>query len=87
MNEKAEILFDAVTGIRPELVERALDAPIRRRPVWRRYAALAACLALIVGGAFALSQVRMGSSGGDGWTTGLIQISDSRIMASASSLG
>ena len=36
MNEKAEILFDAVTGIRPELVERALDAPIRRRPVWRR---------------------------------------------------
>ena len=26
MNEKAEILFDAVTGIRPELVERALEA-------------------------------------------------------------
>lgn len=41
-------------------------------PAWRQYAALAACLVLIVGGAFALSQVRMGSmgNGGDGWTGG-----------------
>ena len=61
MNEKAEILFDAVTSIRPELVERALDAPIRRRPVWRRYAALCACLALAVCvGWFALLSGGMG---------------------------
>ena len=61
MNEKAEVLFDAVTSIRPELVERALDAPIRRRPVWRRYAALCACLALAVCvGWFALLSGGMG---------------------------
>lgn len=47
MNKKAEILFDAVTEIRPELVEQALDQPLRRLSAWRRAGALcAACLAL-----------------------------------------
>lgn len=46
MSEKAELLFDAITSIRPELVEEALDQPVRRRPAWRRYGPLCACLAL-----------------------------------------
>lgn len=48
MREKAEILFDAVTGIREELVEEAQDYVFRRRSPWRRYMPLAACLALAV---------------------------------------
>ena len=48
MREKAEILFDAVTNIREELVEEAQDYVFRRRTTWRRYMPLAACLALVV---------------------------------------
>lgn len=49
MRSKAEILFDAITGIREELVEEAQNHVFRRRPArWRRYAPLAACLALVV---------------------------------------
>lgn len=44
---KAEIFFDAVTNIREELVEEALDHRFRRRVPWGRYAGLAACLALV----------------------------------------
>lgn len=69
----AERIFDAITNVRSDYVDEAGDYRFVRRhrwtvpAEWRRYAALAACLALIVGGTFALSQVRMGSSGGDGW--------------------
>ena len=45
---KAEIFFDAITGLREELVEEALDCRFRRRVPWSRYAGLAACLALVV---------------------------------------
>jgi len=48
MREKAEILFDAITGIREDLVEEAQDYVFRRRVRWRRFAGLAACLALAV---------------------------------------
>lgn len=66
MREKAEIFFDAVTGIREELVEEAQAYVFRRRPArWRRYAPLAACLALAVllgySGLF-LSGVRYGGA-------------------------
>lgn len=65
----AERLFDAITDVRGDYVDAAGDYRFERRrrlwpAAWRRYAALAACLAVIVGGAFALSQTRMGSSGG-----------------------
>ena len=73
----AERVFDAITQVRDDYVDAAGDHRFARRrwtapPTWRQYAALAACLVLIVGGAFALSQVRMGSmdNGGDGWTGG-----------------
>ena len=46
MSQKAEILFDAITGIRAELVEEAQRYTFRRRAYWRRYGALAACLVL-----------------------------------------
>lgn len=45
---KAEIFFDAITGLREELVEEALNHRFRRRVRWERYAGLAACLALAV---------------------------------------
>ena len=45
---KADIFFDAITGLREELVEEALDCRFRRRVPWSRYAGLAACLALVV---------------------------------------
>lgn len=48
MREKAEIFFDAVTYIRPELVEEAQNYVFRRRTVWRRLVPLAACLTLAV---------------------------------------
>lgn len=74
----AERIFDAITDVRGDYVDAAGDYRFARRhpavpAAWRQYAALAACLVLIVGGAFALSRVRMGGSGGDaggGWTSG-----------------
>lgn len=44
---KAEIIFDAITGIREELIDGAQDYRFQKqRRAWGRYAALAACLAL-----------------------------------------
>ena len=62
----AEQIFDAITQVRDDYVDAAGDYRFARRrwtvpAAWRQYAALAACLVLIVGGVFALSQVRMGS--------------------------
>lgn len=49
MNSKAEIIFDAITGIREHIVEEAQDYCFRRRRLpWRRYAGWVACLALAV---------------------------------------
>ena len=69
----ADRLFDAITEVRGDYIDAAGDCRfVRRRTLpaaWRQYAAVAACLALIVGGVFALSQVRMGGSdGGNGWS-------------------
>ena len=55
----AERIFDAITNVRSDYVDEAGDYRFVRRhrwtvaAEWRRYAALAACLALIVGGTFA----------------------------------
>lgn len=76
----AERIFDAITNLPDGYVDEAgVYRFVRRRrnlpAAWRRYAALAACLVLIAGGAFALSQVRMGDfgssdGGGSGWSGG-----------------
>ena len=42
MSQKAEILFDAITGIREDLVEEAQRHVFCRRARWRRYGGLAA---------------------------------------------
>lgn len=48
MNPKAEIFFDAITGLREDLVEDAQDYRFRRRSgAWKKFGSLAACLALI----------------------------------------
>lgn len=63
----SEIFFDAITNIREDLVEEAQEFVFRKHHVWRRYAGMAACLVLAVTllfGAYQLSQIRMGSSGG-----------------------
>jgi serine protease inhibitor len=45
---KEKRLFDAITDLPDELVEQARDAKLRRAPDgWKKWAALAACLALI----------------------------------------
>ena len=49
MSQKAEILFDAITGIREDLVEEAQRHVFCRRARWRRYGGLAACLVLYAG--------------------------------------
>lgn len=68
--EKAEILFDAVSAVREDLIEAAQNYVFRKKShVWRRYAALAACLAVVVGlgfGAVRLGLLSgMGGSGSD----------------------
>lgn len=64
-----ETIFDAITGIREELVEEAQEYRFRRRkPVWTRYGQMAACLALAAAlcfGIYGLSQVRMGGADSD----------------------
>ncbi len=59
---KAEIFFDAITGVRPELIEEALDYRFRR--VDRsRYLKAAACLALVVLVGFAALRTGIVSGG------------------------
>ena len=63
--KKAEIMFDAITGIREHLVEEAQNYRFRRRqPLWRRYAGWAACLLLVAFVGF--GAVRLGVFGGMG---------------------
>ena len=63
--EKAEILFDAITAVREDLIEAAQNYVFHKKPsAWRRYAALAACLVVVVGLGF--GAVRLGLLGGMG---------------------
>ena len=63
--EKAEILFDAITAVREDLIEAAQNYVFRKKPsAWRRYAALAACLVVVAGLGF--GAVRLGLLGGMG---------------------
>lgn len=51
MNEtKRERLFEGITGIRDGLIEEAAATPAKRHP-WRRWAAAAACVCLVLTGA------------------------------------
>lgn len=63
---KAEKLFDAITNVREELVEEALDYrfPAKRAIPWQRYAKWAACLALVVCIGYLASTLRMGGMAG-----------------------
>lgn len=62
---KSELIFDAITNIREELVEQALDYRfVRRASQWRRYLSAAACIALVVMVGF--GALRLGIFGGFG---------------------
>ena len=50
---KAERLFRAIGLVDDDLVEETAKAPARKRPSWRRYGAMAACLAVLCGTGFA----------------------------------
>lgn len=45
-----EMLYDAITDVSDELVEEAAERGLRKQGRWRRYAAMAAVFALIIGG-------------------------------------
>ena len=64
MREQAEKLFRAVGDVGDDLIERA-DQPVRpRKQVWVKWAALAACCALVIGAAaFVVPLFGAGSSG------------------------
>ncbi len=66
---REEILFDAITGIREDLIEWAQDYRFQRRAApWRRYLAAAACLVLVT--ALGLGALRLGLFGGMGGSSG-----------------
>ena len=46
---KAERLFRAIGLVDEDLTEAAAETPVKKRPVWRRYAAAAACLMVLCG--------------------------------------
>ena len=51
MKEQSEKLFRAIGDVGDDLIARA-DAPVRKAPrVWVKWAALAACCALVIGAA------------------------------------
>lgn len=64
MKEQSEKLFRAIGDVGDDLIARA-DAPVRKAPrVWVKWAALAACCALVIGAAaFVVPMFRSGSSG------------------------
>lgn len=55
---KAERLFRAIGLVDEDLIETAAETPAKKRPVWRRYAAAAACLMVLCGGGSRLSGYR-----------------------------
>lgn len=60
MNEtKRERLFEGITGIRDDLIEEAAAIPAKRHP-WRRWAAAAACVCLVLAGALAVRWSQIG---------------------------
>ncbi len=69
---KAEILFDAITNVRPELIEEAHAYRFRRRTA--RWAvprlAAAACIALLVTAVWWSGFFAMGGSAGDNYSGG-----------------
>lgn len=69
--EKAEILFDAITAVREDLIEAAQNYVFHKKPsAWRRYAALAACLVVVAGLGFgALRLGLLDGMGGSGSNT------------------
>ena len=68
----AEKFYDAITQVREDLVEEALDYRFTRRRTirWQRYVPLAACLALVVYIGYLAANLRMGgmntAGGNDG---------------------
>lgn len=65
-----EMLYDAITDVSDELVEEAAGRGLRKQGRWRRYAAIAAVFALVIGG-FGIVTGRLpllpaGASGGNG---------------------
>ena len=69
--EKAEILSDAITAVREDLIEAAQNYVFHKKPsAWRRYAALAACLVVVAGLGFgALRLGLLDGMGGSGSNT------------------
>ena len=52
-----EELFRAVGEVREDQIADAAEKPNRTAPRWRRYGALAACLAVVLAGAFGMSRL------------------------------
>ncbi len=55
-----EELFRAVGEVREDQIADAAEKPNRTAPRWRRYGALAACLAVVLAGAFGMSRLGIG---------------------------
>ena len=51
-----EELFRAVGEVREDQIADAAEMPNKAAPRWRRYGALAACLAVVLAGAFCFRQ-------------------------------
>jgi len=67
MNRKVELIFDAITHLREDLVEEAQNYAFRKKgAVWRKYAGLAACVALVASiGLLAVLPKGCGGAAGD----------------------
>lgn len=70
----AERLFRAIGLVDDDLIDGAAAPPAKRRAVWKRYAAMAACLCVVCLGGFAYLVTGgfrgFGASGADGATAG-----------------
>ena len=55
-----EELFRAMGEVREDQIADAAEKPNRTAPRWRRYGALAACLAVVLAGAFGMSRLGIG---------------------------
>ena len=62
---KAERLFRAIGLVDEGLIEAAAETPAKKRPVWRRYAAAAACSQVLaaVGGHCAVMEPAQAAAG------------------------
>ena len=57
-----EELFHAVGEVREDQIMDAAEKPNKTAPRWRRYGALAACLAVVLAGAFGASRLGIGGA-------------------------